>query len=98
VTLDRTTTIADGLAAPFAGEHTLRHIRQLVDDIVLVDDDDIVAGLRLIMRRCKLAAEPSGAAALAALLSEALSLPRASVVACVVSGGNVDLDTLKRIL
>jgi threonine dehydratase len=98
VTLDRTTTIADGLAAPFAGEHTLRHIRQLVDDIVLVDDDDIVAGLRLIMRRCKLAAEPSGAAALAALLSEALSFPRASVVACVVSGGNVDLDTLKRIL
>jgi threonine dehydratase len=98
VTLDRTTTIADGLAAPFAGEHTLRHIRQLVDDIVLVDDEAIVAGLRLIMQRCKLAAEPSGAAPLAALLSEALSLPRASVVACMVSGGNVDLDTLKRIL
>lgn len=98
VTLDRTTTLADGLAAPFAGEHTLRHIRQLVDDIVLVDDEAIVAGLRLIMQRCKLAAEPSGAAPLAALLSEALSLPRASVVACVVSGGNVDLDTLKRIL
>jgi threonine dehydratase len=50
------------------------------------------------MQRCKLAAEPSGAAALAALLSKAVSLPRASVVACVVSGGNVDLDTLKRIL
>jgi threonine dehydratase len=98
VTLDRTTTIADGLAAPFAGEHTLRHIRELVDDIVLVDDEDIVTGLRLIMQRCKLAAEPSGAAALAALLSEAVSLPRASVVACVVGGGNVDLDTLKRIL
>jgi threonine dehydratase len=98
VTLDRTNTIADGLAAPFAGEHTLRHIRELVDDIVLVDDEDIVTGLRLIMQRCKLAAEPSGAAALAALLSEAVSLARASVVACVVSGGNVDLDTLKRIL
>jgi threonine dehydratase len=98
VTLDRTTTIADGLAAPFAGEHTLRHIRQLVDDIMLVDDEDIVAALRLIMQRCKLAAEPSGAAPLAALLSEVLSLPRASVVACVVSGGNVDLDMLKRIL
>jgi threonine dehydratase len=98
VTLDRTTTIADGLAAPFAGEHTLRHIRQLVDDIVLVNDEDIVGALRLIMQRCKLATEPSGAAALAALLSEALSLPRASVVACVVSGGNVDLDTLKGIL
>jgi threonine dehydratase len=70
----------------------------LVDDIVLVDDQDIAAALRLIMQRCKLAAEPSGAAPLAALLSETLSLPRASVVACVVSGGNVDLDTLKRIL
>jgi threonine dehydratase len=97
VTLDRATTIADGLAAPFSGEHTLRHIRQLVDDIVLVDDEAIVAGLRLITQRCKLAVEPSGAAPLAALLS-ALSLPRTSVVACVVSGGNVDLDTLKRIL
>jgi threonine dehydratase len=98
VTLDRTATIADGLTAPFAGEHTLRHIRQLVDDIVLVDDEDIVSALRLIVQRCKLAAEPSAAAPLAALLSEAVSLPGASVVACVVSGGNVDLDTLKRIL
>jgi threonine dehydratase len=98
VTLDRTTTIADGLSAPFAGEHTLGHIRQLVDDIVLVDDENIISALRLIVQRCKLVAEPSGAAPLAALLSEAISLPRASVVACVVSGGNVDLDTLKRIL
>jgi len=98
VTLEHIDTIADGLTAPFAGEHTLRHVQQFVDEVVRVTDDDIAAALRLILERCKLAAEPAAAAPLAALLSEVVVPDPGSLVVCVVSGGNVDPDTLKRIL
>ncbi len=91
-------TIADGLAAPFTGEHNLRHVRAFVDEIVRVTDDDIARALGLIMQRCKLAAEPSGAAAYAALLSKAATVPEKACVVCVVSGGNVDPAVLKQIL
>jgi len=98
VQVERPPTIADGLAAPFAGEHTLRHVQELVDDVVLVSDTSIAEALRLIMTRTKLAAEPSGAAALAALLEGKVDLTRARRVVCVISGGNVDLDVLKGLL
>lgn len=91
-------TIADGLAAPFAGEHTLAHVQGLVKSVVRVKDDDIVTALRLLVTKYKLAAEPSGAAALAALTSGALALDRDARVLCVVSGGNVDPELLKEIL
>jgi threonine dehydratase len=81
-------TIADGLAAPFTGEHNLRHVRAFVDEVVRVSDDDIARALRLIIERCKLAAEPAGAAAFAALLAKAATVPEGARVVCVVSGGN----------
>jgi threonine dehydratase len=86
-------TIADGLAAPFTGEHNLRHIRALVDEIVRVSDDDIVRAQSLVMSRAKLFAEPSGAAAYAALSSGALKVPDGSRVVCVVSGGNTTVPS-----
>jgi threonine dehydratase len=91
-------TIADGLASPFAGEHTFRHVRRFVDEIVRVTDDQIVNALRGLLQRGKLAAEPSGAASLAPLMSGKLALNPGSTVVCVVSGGNVGIDVLKRIL
>jgi threonine dehydratase len=90
-------TIADGLAAPFAGEHTQAQIQRDVDDLVLVTDDAILAALKLIMERAKLVPEPAGAAAVAALLSGAVKPKAGSVVVCVVSGGNVDPALLKRL-
>jgi len=94
--LDKSTTIADGLAAPFAGEHTLRHVQQFVDEVVLVTDDDIIAALRLILERCKILPEPSAAASFAGLLSG--KVPPSPTVVCVLSGGNVDRSLLKTIL
>jgi threonine dehydratase len=91
-------TIADGLAAPFTGEHNLRHVRAFVDEVVRVSDDEIARALRLVIERCKLAAEPSGAAAFAALAAKAASVPSGAHVVCVVSGGNADPAVLKRIL
>ncbi len=96
--LDRVDTIADGLAPPFAGEHTLRHVQQFVDEVVRVTDQDIAAAVRVLIQRCKLAAEPSGAASLAALLSGKVTPPGGSAVVCVVSGGNLEPDVLKQLL
>jgi threonine dehydratase len=96
--LDKVSTIADGLAPPFAGDHTFRHVRSFVDDIVRVTDVEILDALRVLMERCKLAAEPSGAAGLAAVLSGKVSPPSASTVSVVISGGNIGLDLLKQLL
>jgi threonine dehydratase len=96
--LDKADTIADGLAAPFVGEHNLAHVKHFVDDMVLVTDDEIIESLRLIMSRCKLQPEPSAAASFAALLFEKLSVPHYAKVICVLSGGNVDHSLLKQIL
>jgi threonine dehydratase len=98
VPIPRPSTIADGLGAPFAGRHTLRHVQRFVDQVVRVGDDSIAAALRLIVTRAKLAAEPSGAAPLAALLEGGADLRGSERVLCVVSGGNVDPDVLARLL
>lgn len=98
VHLDATSTIADGLAAPFAGEHTLRHVSHFVDQVVRVSDAEITGALRELIYRCKLAAEPSGAASLAALLSGRVTPPAGGTVVCIVSGGNVGADVLRRLL
>ncbi len=90
--LDRLETIADGLAAPFVGERNFEIARKYVDDLVMVEDAEICAAMRLLLERCKLLAEPAGAAALAALLTgKAGGKGRTAVV---VSGGNVAPDVL----
>jgi len=98
VHLDRVDTVADGLAAPFAGQHTLAHVQAYVDDLVIVSDQEIVEAMGLILERCKVVAEPAAASTLAALLSGKVGLPRGSTVVCVLSGGNVDRERLKALL
>ena len=91
-------SIADGLNAPFTGEGTLAEIRERVDEIVLVTDDEIAAGMRFLFGRAKLAAEPAGAAATAALLAGKVELDPGSPVVAVVSGGNADPKVAAAIL
>jgi len=98
VHLEKVDTIADGLAPPFAGEHTFRHVQHFVDEIVRVTDGEILHALRVLIQRCKLVAEPSGAAGLAALLSGKVRPTSGSTVVCVISGGNVGPDLLKQLL
>jgi threonine ammonia-lyase medium form len=96
--LDSTNTIADGLAAPFVGALNLAHVQAFVDEVVLLTDEEIAAGLRLLMERAKLQAEPAGAAAFAALLAGKAQVPAGARVVCIVSGGNVDRARLKALL
>ncbi len=98
VHLERMDTIADGLAAPFAGTHTLAHVQAYVDELVTVSDQEIVRARALILERAKVVAEPAASAALAAILSGKLTLPQGATVVCVVSGGNIDAERLKALL
>jgi threonine dehydratase len=87
-------TVADGLAAPFAGERNLEIIKRDVDDVVLVSDDVILDGLRFLVARARIVPEPAGAAAVGALLSGAVKARPGSRVVAIVSGGNIDPDRL----
>ncbi len=98
VRLARLDTIADGLAAPFAGIHTLAHVREFVDDIVLVDDAEILDAMRVLMKRARILPEPAGAAATAALLDGLLMTQPGEHVVVVVSGGNADPERLRSLL
>ena len=97
VFLEEINTIADGLAAPFAGELTLTHVQEFVDDIVLVSDDEIMAAIRLLLLQGKLLCEPAGAAGFAALLSNKIKISHDMNVVCVLSGGNIDEGLLQKI-
>ncbi len=98
VTIEKITTIADGLSAPFAAPTSQRLIERYVDDVVLVTDDEIMSALRLILERTKLLVEPAGAAATAALLAGRVRLPAGSRAITTLSGGNVDFEKLKSLL
>jgi threonine dehydratase len=98
VRLDSVKTVADGLAAPYAGERNLEIIKQDVDDVVVISDDVILDGLRFLVARARIVAEPAGAAAVGALLGGAVTVRPGERVVAVVSGGNVDPDRLAEFL
>lgn len=95
VRLGAVSTLADGLAAPSAGTLCFDLVRRRFASVRTVQDDDILAAMRLLMQRCKVMAEPAGAAALAGLLGASSADLAGDRIVCVVSGGNVDLGLLK---
>jgi threonine dehydratase len=91
--IDAVRTIADSLGAPRCEPYSYALNRQFVDEVVLVNDDQIREAMRLTFRAAKLAVEPAGAAALAALmypLRQRLDGRRVGVVVC---GANIDAAT-----
>lgn len=98
VNLDRMDTIAEALAAPFVGELNLALVQKYVDELVLVSDDEMIEAMSLLLERCKVLAEPGGAAGFAALLFKKANIPSGSEVVCVLSGGNIDLSRLGHFL
>ena len=97
VRLEGMKTIADGLAAPMAGDLTFPIVQRYVDDVVLVSDDEIAAAMRELLFSAKLLTEGGGAAATAAVLSGKVPVKGRRVVA-VISGGNIDAFRVKEIL
>lgn len=95
VTLDRVDCIIDGLRVKRVGSRNLEIVRQFVDEIVTLPDEQIFDAVVWIMHYCKLVPEGAAAAPVGALLQKLVDVPSGSRVACVLSGGNVNLDQLK---
>ncbi len=91
-------SIADGLNAPFAGENTLAICRERVDEVVVVTEAEIADAFRFLYGRAKLAVEPAGAAATAALLAGKVPHEHDESIAVVVSGGNAAPEIASAIL
>ena len=89
-------TIADGISVKMPGKITFDIIKNLIDEIVLVDDDEITKTMFLLMERMKFVVEPAGAVGLAYLISKKPS-PGKKVVA-VLAGGNIDMYLLGQIV
>ncbi len=100
VTIARSQSIADGLLPVRPGDLTFAHVQAFIDEVVTVADEDIVAALRWLYYDARLVVEPSGATALAALLSGAVPAPAPSSgpAVAVLSGGNVSPASLSALL
>lgn len=91
--IERVETIADSLGAPRCEPYSFELNRRFVDEVVLVDDDQIRFAMRLLFEAAKLATEPAGAAALAAVMHPLRDRLRGKRVCVVVCGGNIDIET-----
>lgn len=94
---DTVHTIADGIAVKTPGEKTFEYIKQYVDRVVTVSDDEIASAVLLLLERCKQVVETSGAAPLAAVLNNKVDV-RGKKVVCVLSGGNIDVSFIHKIV
>ena len=90
-------TLADGLRTQGLGDITFAHIHRFVDDIVTVSEEEIREAVRRLSVNPKLAAEPSGAVAVAAFLFHRQELPQTTRNVAILSGGNIDPELLREI-
>ena len=92
VRIPRPESMADGLCSPYAGKYTYPVIRQCLDQLVLLTEDEIAAGLKALLLQGKQYVEPAGAAAYGALLAGKVSGLEGKKVVCIASGGNMDVS------
>jgi threonine dehydratase len=91
-------TLADGIATKRIGDLTFPIIERYVDDLVTVGEDVIAAAILLLLEREKTVAEGAGAVPLAALLSGAVAPRPGATVVAILSGGNIDINMISRII
>lgn len=98
VTLAANKTIADGIAVRTAGMRTLPLVEKYVDEIVTVDEEEIANAILQLLEKEKTLAEGAGAVALAAVLNEKIGARDHETLGVLVSGGNIDVSLLSRII
>src|SRR5690606_7280144 len=91
-------TIADGIATKRIGDLTFPLVERYVDDIIALGEDQIAGAVHLLLERQKLVAEGAGAAPLAALVAGAVPVSDNDVVVLVLSGGNIDVNLVQRVV
>jgi threonine dehydratase len=96
-TLTRVSTIADGIAVKRPGNNTFEMVKKYVDDIVTVTEDEIASAILALIEKQKMIAEGAGAVSVAAAMFNKLPVAGKKVV-CVISGGNIDVTSLSRVI
>lgn len=94
----KATSVADGISVKTVGDLTFDIAKDLVDEVVLVEEGEIAEGLLFLMENQKVVAEGSGAVTTAAILSGKYKPKAGENVVCIISGGNIDVNTLNRII
>ena len=94
----KATSVADGISVKTVGELTFNIAKDLIDEVVLVEEGEIAEGLLFLMENQKVVAEGSGAVTTAAILSGKYKPTENENVVCIISGGNIDVNTLNRII
>ena len=95
--LEKVSTIADGIAVKQPGENTFKLVSEYVDEIVTVSEDEISSAILALIEQHKMVAEGAGAVSVAAVMHNKVPVKGKRVV-CVVSGGNIDVTILSRVI
>lgn len=95
--LGEVSTIADGIAVKEPGVNTFEMCNKYVDEVVTVSDDEIAAAILALLEQQKIVAEGAGAVSVAAVMYNKVPVKGKKVV-CLVSGGNIDVNTLSRVI
>jgi threonine dehydratase len=98
VTLEPSSTLADGIAVKRAGELTFEHVRKHVDEIVTVSEEEIASAILYLLEKEKTVAEGAGAVGVAALMNRKVRGLAGKRVVPVISGGNIDVNLIARII
>ena len=90
-------TLADGLAAPFAGNLTFEFVKKYVDEIINVSENEMIESMRILIERLKVIPEAAASACFVPILKNKLSIKKNTNSIIVLCGGNIDLDKLKKL-
>ena len=96
--LNKVKTFADGIAVKEVGNITYEYASKYVDDVLVVKEEEILDAIKKMMVKEKIVSEGAGATPLAAVLNNYVPDIEGKNVVCVVSGGNIDIDTLSKII
>lgn len=96
--LSRVSTIADGIAIKRPAELTYNICKEYVDEIVTVSDDEIACAILTLLEKYKVITEGAGAVSVAAVMFDKLKDLKGKKVACILSGGNIDVSILSRVI
>lgn len=97
VTLENCKTIADGIAVAKVGDMTFEIVKNYVDKIISVSEDEIAKSILFLLEKSKVVAEGAGATSLAGLLSNQIDI-KGKKVCCIISGGNADINNIEKIV
>jgi threonine dehydratase len=98
VSVDAATTLADGIAVKRPGELTFRHVKQHVDEVVTVSEEEIASAILYLLEKEKTVVEGAGAVPVAALLNHKVAGLDGRRAVAVVSGGNIDVNVVARVI